>query len=292
MSTSFLRSCCWLAAALCAPVSPSLAADVYVSFDAAGIARFAPTAVDDSYRLLFRDLSFGARGARRLAQPTPEIRQALERAAQRHRLDYGLLHAVAEAESGFDTQAVSPKGAVGLMQLMPATASQYGVPGTDDTLQANLRRLDLNVDAGSRYLRTLLDRYDGNLELTLAAYNAGEGAVQRAGNRVPDYAETRNYVSRIMAAYQPAGSGGGATAAPGSQAGTPAATARDVAAMPAMLATSAPPPASALPATSPPASAAMLASQAGTPQMWTAQHGTQAIRQFEQGFMVVPPRKR
>ena len=104
---------------------------------------------------------------------------------------------MAEAESGFDILAVSPKGAVGVMQLMPATASQYGVPGTDAVLQANLRKLDLNVDAGSRYLRALLTRYDDNLELALAAYNAGEGAVMRAGNRVPDYEEARNYVLQI-----------------------------------------------------------------------------------------------
>lgn len=267
MSTSFLRTCCWVAAALCAPSAPSLAADVYVSFDESGMARFAPTAVDDSYRLLFRDLSAGARGARRATEPTPEIRKALELAAERHRLDYRLLHAVAEAESGFDTQAVSPKGAVGLMQLMPATASQYGVPGTDDTLQANLRRLDLNVDAGSRYLRALLDRYDGNLELTLAAYNAGEGAVQRAGNRVPDYAETRGYVSRILAAYQQGETGG-------VQPGKPSATV------------------AGRPSAAPAAAATLLASQDATPAMWTARHGTQAIQQFEQGFMVVPPRKR
>ncbi|MEN4921037.1 lytic transglycosylase domain-containing protein [Achromobacter spanius] len=245
MSSFPFRSGRWLAAALLLPCATSLAADVYVSFDDQGMAHFAPTAVDDSYRLLFRDMSAGGRGARRAAEPSPEIRKALEQAAQRHGLEYGLLHAVAQAESGFDTQAVSPKGAVGLMQLMPATASQYGVPGADDTLQANLRRLDLNVDAGSRYLRALLNRYDGNLELALAAYNAGEGAVQRAGNRIPDYEETRNYVSRIMAAYQPG---------------------------------KAPAPA--------------VASQGPAASMWTFQGDAREVRQFEQGFMVVPPRKR
>ncbi|SEI59551.1 lytic transglycosylase domain-containing protein [Achromobacter sp. NFACC18-2] len=247
MSTFILRSRHWLGAALLLSCSASLAADVYVSFDDQGMAHFAPTALDDSYRLLFRDLSTGARGARRAAEPSPEIRQALEQAAQRHGLDYALLHAVAQAESGFDTHAVSPKGAVGVMQLMPATASQYGVPGTDEALQANLRKLDLNVNAGSRYLRALLDRYDGNLELALAAYNAGEGAVQRAGNRVPDYAETRNYVSRIMAAYQPGAPKTGIAVADNSGAAS---------------------------------------------AMWTRQDDAKAVRQFEQGFMVVPPRKR
>lgn len=249
MSAFLVQARRWLCAAvLSLPVAASVAADVYVSFDQQGVAHFAPTALDGSYRLLFRDLSAGGRGMRRSAEPSPEIRKALEQAAQRHGLDYALLHAVAHAESGFDTHAVSPKGAVGLMQLMPATGSQYGVPGTDDTLQANLRKLDLNVDAGSRYLRALLDRYDGNLELALAAYNAGEGAVQRAGNRIPDYAETRNYVSRIMAAYQPAASQARAV---------PADSTANVGA-----------------------------------SMWTIRADQSAVRQFEQGFMVVPPRRR
>lgn len=254
MSAFLLRTRRWLGAVfLSLPAAATLAADVYVSFDAQGMAHFAPTALDDSYRLLFRDMSAGGRGARRAAEPSPEVRKALEQAAQRHGLDYALLHAVAQAESGFDTRAVSPKGAVGLMQLMPATGSQYGVPGTDDVLQANLRKLDLNVDAGSRYLRALLDRYDGNLELALAAYNAGEGAVQRAGNRIPNFEETRNYVSRIMSAYQPA--------------------------------------ASIAPQASPPR--AVLADNTGmTPSMWTIQGDQKAVRQFEEGFMVVPPRKR
>ncbi len=261
--SAFLCPRRWLGAALLSlPATASFAADVYVSFDDQGIAHFAPTAIDDSYRLLFRDLSAGRAGARRAAEPSPEVRRALEQAAQRHGLDYALLHAVAQAESGFDTQAVSPKGAVGLMQLMPATASQYGVPGADDALAANLRKLDLNVDAGSRYLRALLDRYDGNLELALAAYNAGEGAVQRAGNRIPDYAETRSYVSRIMAAYQPKAS----------LAGQPFQTP---------------------PRTQGPPHPAMVADNAGMgPSMWTLQGDQQAVRQFEQGFMVVPPRRR
>lgn len=222
------------------------------------MARFAPTAVDDSYRLLFRDMSSNVHGARRTAEPRPEIMQALQRAADRHKLDYGLLYAVAEAESGFDTDAVSPKGAVGLMQLMPATASQYGVPGSDATLQSNLRRLELNVDAGSRYLRALMDRYDGNLELTLAAYNAGEGAVQRAGNRIPDYEETRTYVRRIMETYRP-----GVKTPPASTATSVFSTSPDI-----------------------------VASQGMWPSTWSLQGNTKEVRQFEGGFLVVPPRKR
>lgn len=203
MSILLARTAGALACLLLLPISSSRAGDVYVMYDEAGMAHFSAHAVDARYRLLFRDLSARAGGARRAAQPTAEIRQALERAAQRHGVDYGLLHAVAEAESGFDVDAVSPKGAVGLMQLMPDTARRYGIPGTDAVFAQNLRKLDMNVDAGTRYLRDLLARYDGDLALVLAAYNAGEGAVQRAGNRVPNYAETKQYVRKIMDGYQP-----------------------------------------------------------------------------------------
>ncbi len=101
-----------------------------------------------------------------------------------------LLHAVIAAESGYDARAVSREGAVGLMQLMPATARRFGVVDAFDPQQ--------NVSGGAAYLKWLLDRFDGDLELTLAAYNAGEGAVARAGNRVPPYAETRAYVPRVL----------------------------------------------------------------------------------------------
>lgn len=202
MRTSLAQAACTLALLMLTSLAPSRAGDVYVMYDDTGMAHFAAQAVDERYRLLFRDLSAGARGARRAAQPTPEIRQALERAAQRHGVDYGLLRAVAEAESGFDGEAVSPKGAVGVMQLMPDTARRYGMPGTGIVFEQNLRKVDLNVDAGTRYLRDLLARYDGDLALVLAAYNAGEGAVLRAGNRVPNYTETKQYVRKIMDGYQ------------------------------------------------------------------------------------------
>jgi len=105
-----------------------------------------------------------------------------------------LVRAVIVVESGFNPRAVSRRGAVGLMQLMPATARRYGVTDAYDPAQ--------NVQGGVRYLRDLLARYDSNLELALAAYNAGEDAVERYGRRIPPFPETLNYVPSVMAIYQ------------------------------------------------------------------------------------------
>lgn len=112
----------------------------------------------------------------------------IEPLAARHGVDPNLVRAVIEVESSFQPSARSPKGAVGLMQLMPATALQYGV--------ANAYAPEENVDAGIRHLRSLLDRFD--LPLALAAYNAGEGAVRRHGG-IPPYSETQAYVRRVLA---------------------------------------------------------------------------------------------
>lgn len=184
---------------------PVRAADVYVAFDAQGVAQFAEQPLDGRYQLLFKDLRPAMIGKATVASAPASLRAELERAAARHGLDYALLHAVVQAESGFNPAAVSPKGAIGLMQLMPDTARRYGVNADDTaTLAARLRLAPVNVEAGSRYLSDLLRRYDGDIALALAAYNAGEGAVQRAGNRIPDYPETRHYVRKVMAALAPA----------------------------------------------------------------------------------------
>ena len=110
-----------------------------------------------------------------------------------------LLHAVIAVESAYNVRAVSPKGAQGLMQLMPATAQRFGVMDPFDPHD--------NVRGGARYLKALLAQFNGDLKLTLAAYNAGESAVVRHGNRVPPFAETQQYVPKVLARMQRATSG-------------------------------------------------------------------------------------
>ena len=126
----------------------------------------------------------------------------LHEAATMHGIDYSLLKALVATESGFNTFAVSPKGAVGLMQLIPPTAERYGVTaGKGATIEKKLTDPKTNIRAGARYLAYLIGLFPGRLELALAAYNAGEGAVQRAGNKIPNYPETQNYVKTVMQLY-------------------------------------------------------------------------------------------
>jgi soluble lytic murein transglycosylase-like protein len=130
------------------------------------------------------------------------VQHLLKEAAQTHRLEPELLQALIAAESGFDTQAVSPKGAVGLMQLMAPTAARYGVKSDRrSSIAQKLTDPAVNLRAGTRYLRDLMTMFPGRLDLALAAYNAGEGAVQRAGNKIPNYPETQNYVKTVLQLY-------------------------------------------------------------------------------------------
>jgi soluble lytic murein transglycosylase-like protein len=121
-----------------------------------------------------------------------EIDAAIDQAASRHNVDPNLVRAVIKVESNFNPNAVSRKGAMGLMQLMPQTARQLNVANPFDPQQ--------NVDAGVRHLKQLMENYGGDVKLTLAAYNAGQGAVARSAG-VPHFAETRNYVKRITQLY-------------------------------------------------------------------------------------------
>ncbi|MBL0166834.1 MAG: lytic transglycosylase domain-containing protein [Propionivibrio sp.] len=141
----------------------------------------APYQLDDRYRFFRPD------------DPRPFARQ-IAIAAHESGLDPELVHAVIAVESAYQPAAISPKGAVGLMQVMPETASSHGVSDPAD-VAANLR-------AGTRHLSGLMARFDNRLDLVLAAYNAGEGAVRRHGNSVPPYAETRNYVPAVIGKYQ------------------------------------------------------------------------------------------
>ncbi|MDB5966465.1 MAG: Lytic transglycosylase, catalytic, partial [Polaromonas sp.] len=131
-----------------------------------------------------------------------QVKHHLREASRAHDIDYELLQALIATESGFDPRAVSPKGAVGLMQLIPPTAERYGVRA-DKTAGVSQKLTDpkTNIRAGASYLRDLIDMFPGQLELAVAAYNAGEGAVQRAGNKIPNYPETKNYVKTVMQLY-------------------------------------------------------------------------------------------
>lgn len=116
----------------------------------------------------------------------------VERAARRHRVNARLLHAIIAVESAYRADAVSQRGAMGLMQLMPATAERYGLTDLLDPAQ--------NVHAGAQHLRELLEFFDGNVMLALAAYNAGAGAVLRHGG-IPPYRETAQYVAKVLERY-------------------------------------------------------------------------------------------
>lgn len=134
----------------------------------------------------------GSRGGRSQGAPNVGLDRIVQETAQKHRVDPALVRAVIEAESGWNPFAVSRKGALGLMQLIPGTAERFGVGNAFNPQQ--------NLEGGVRYLRTLLERYDGDLSLSLAAYNAGERAVDRFRG-IPWYPETRNYVQKVMDSY-------------------------------------------------------------------------------------------
>ncbi|QJW84882.1 lytic transglycosylase domain-containing protein [Ramlibacter terrae] len=211
-----------VAVALLAFASVAAHADIWGYVDDKGVAHFASDKVDERYQLFFRggesfDTRQDVQTPRAVAVPTAQgkllaffdispsfkqVKHHLREASSEHGVEFELLQALIATESGFDPQAVSPKGAVGLMQLMPATAQRYGVNGdAKQPLEKKLTDPRTNVRAGTRYLRDLIRMFPGNLELALAAYNAGEGAVQRAGNRVPNYRETQNYVRTVMQLY-------------------------------------------------------------------------------------------
>ena len=220
----------WLLMALAVLYVTPARADVWGYVDAQGIAHFSAARLDERYELFFRggdgftagsagnsgkavgsgpSLATGAAAApaRLLAyfEVSPNfkaVKHLLREASARHGMDYELLQALIATESGFDTRAVSPKGAVGLMQLIPPTAERYGVRADKNSaIQKKLTDPAINIRAGARYLSDLIRMFPGQLELAVAAYNAGEGAVQRAGNRVPNYPETRNYVKTVMQLY-------------------------------------------------------------------------------------------
>jgi hypothetical protein len=166
---------------------PSLEAAVYVYVDEAGTAHF----TDAPTKPYFRPLpAFGLPRGVNLVQG--QYADLINQVALEEGVDPELVRAIIQAESNFDTQAISRKGAQGLMQLMPGTAGRYAV--------TNAFEPAANIRGGVRYLRTLHDRFPGQLSLVLAAYNAGESAVLRH-NGIPPYPETRQYINRVLRLY-------------------------------------------------------------------------------------------
>jgi soluble lytic murein transglycosylase-like protein len=115
-------------------------------------------------------------------------------AAAKYKVDEKLIHSVIQTESAYDEKAISSAGAVGLMQLMPATAKRYGV--------SNRKNAKQNIDGGTHYLKDLTKLFNSNLKLVLAGYNAGEGAVKKYHNSIPPYPETQNYVRKVLKLYK------------------------------------------------------------------------------------------
>jgi soluble lytic murein transglycosylase-like protein len=176
-------------AALAVFYAPVAYADFYTYEDGEGVVHLTnvPTENNVKYRLILKEkrVLFD----RRIFVDMTKYDSLISHAAQKYKMDKALIKAVIKAESNFNHQAVSPKGARGLMQLMPSTAAQLQV---EDSFHP-----EKNIEGGVRYLRYLLHRFNGNLALALAAYNAGEKAVTRHGG-IPPYRETQNYVQRVQ----------------------------------------------------------------------------------------------
>lgn len=195
---------------------PAARADVWAYVNEKGVAHFAAERVDERYELYFSDQAPEDNTRARAVPMAPtrlhaffeispdykSVRHLLREASREHQIDYELLQALIATESGFDATVISPKGAVGLMQVMPATARGYGLE--DKRRKPVARQLvdaRTNIQVGSRHLRRLLKKFPDRLDLALAAYNAGLKTVRRAGNQVPPLRETQSYVRTVMTLY-------------------------------------------------------------------------------------------
>jgi soluble lytic murein transglycosylase-like protein len=194
-------------------------ADIYGFIDTDGVAHFSTEKLDERYQLFMQGgTSFDSSRPAQTASATgkaplfnylsghPNLKKyepLLHQAAKEFELDAALLKAIMAAESGFNPTAVSPKGAVGLMQIMPATAERYGLQADRrKTIEQKLIDPQTNIRLAARYLRDLQKMFPANQDLVLASYNAGEGAVQKYKNKVPPYPETRNYVQVVTEFYR------------------------------------------------------------------------------------------
>ncbi len=215
-------------AALAVGVSVPACADIWGYVDETGTARIATRQLDERYLLFFKGgtridapdaATVAAMQARAAFEGTPATRRAknhrnverfqplIDRHAMLQQVDPALVKAIIAVESSFEPEAVSPKGAIGLMQIIPETGERYGVRAdARRSVEQKLRDPAISLSVGTRYLRDLLALFQDDIELALAAYNAGEQAVQRYGNAVPPFAETQAYVKRVRqfhSSYRP-----------------------------------------------------------------------------------------
>ncbi|HEY8034549.1 MAG TPA: lytic transglycosylase domain-containing protein [Methylobacter sp.] len=175
-------------------ISNEVLADIYKFIDNDGRIYYTDKPKNSLYKRIIRTRPINYAAALPFAGVNKKrFADLIAEAANRHQVDVRLLHAVIQAESAYDASAISSAGAVGLMQLMPDTARRYGVSNRNDPVQ--------NIDGGTHYLKDLLRMFDSNLNLAVAAYNAGEGAVMRYNNSIPPYPETQNYVKTVMSLY-------------------------------------------------------------------------------------------
>lgn len=218
----FIRMQVPLCAALaCMTVPHDARAEVWGYIDEQGKAHMATEKLDDRYQLFFKGKTTGEIAADAAAKAAPKVSEAFVRTpifrrveahpnvkryeplivqqARRHDVDVALVKAVVAVESGYEPGAISQKGAIGLMQVIPDTAQRYGI--ADDakrTVEEKLHDPAINIGVGTRYLKDLLVMFDGDIPLAVAAYNAGEGAVARYGNQIPPFPETQEFVKLVQ----------------------------------------------------------------------------------------------
>ena len=173
-------------------------ADIYKYVDKHGRVILTDKPTNDKYKRLVRTWKGWVEQKSRIAtedflRNRTRFAPTINRYADIHQLPHALLHAVITAESAYDPEAISRTGAIGLMQLMPGTARRYGVE--------NRRNPEDNIAGGTRYLVDLLKMFNNNLQLALAAYNAGENTVKEYGNKIPPYKETQDYVRKVLDYY-------------------------------------------------------------------------------------------
>lgn len=189
-------------------------ADIYEYIDEAGVSHYSDTPDNEQFVLIIKTEVAVAEtatldrpvapshpstitqntDATSLGMTRPQLIAQIEESAKNNQLDSELIHAVMHVESAYKANAKSPKGAQGLMQLMPATASRFGVNNSNDPAQ--------NIEGGAKYLRELLTLFNNDVSLAVAAYNAGEQAVIKYGNRIPPYKETQAYVPKVLKIYK------------------------------------------------------------------------------------------